>query len=121
MGAGGNEISSCAAGASKVYAPSPFCTAWGIEFRHERAREARRERRLGETPEKAMEEERGREGERESKREEISAGWMGWCNTVIANNGTTMRVHVSRADREIDLRKETPAIGRPPTAAVVMN
>jgi len=42
MGAGGNEISSCAAGASKVCAPSPFCTAWGIEFRHERAREARR-------------------------------------------------------------------------------
>lgn len=56
MGAGGNEISSCAAGASKVCAPSPFCTAWGIEFRHERAREARRERRLGETPEKATEE-----------------------------------------------------------------
>lgn len=120
MGAGGNEISSCAAGASKVCAPSPFCTAWGIEFRHERAREARRERRLGETPEKATEEQR-EEREGGSKREEISAGWMGWCNTVIANNGTTMRVHVSRADREIDLRKETPAIGRPSTAAVVMN
>jgi len=43
---------------------------------------------------------------------------MGWCNTVIANNGTTMRVHVSRADREIDLLKEKLAIERPSTAAV---
>lgn len=62
---------------------------------------------------------RKQEGERETEREreETFAGWMGWCNTVIANNGATMRVHVSRADREIDLRKETPvrhrtAIGR---------
>lgn len=62
---------------------------------------------------------RNRESERESERGEISAGWMGWCNAVIANNGTTMRVHVSRADREIDLRKETPAVGWPLTAVVV--
>lgn len=66
---------------------------------------------------------RKRRREREGKgaggreREETFAGWMGWCNAVIANNGATMRVHVSRADREIDLRKETPvrhrtAIGR---------
>jgi len=114
MGAGGNEISSCAAGASKVCVPSLFCTAWGIEFRHERAREvpAREEtwRDAGESDrERKRERERDREKQREEK--EISAGWMGWCNTVIANNGTTMRVHVSRADREIDLRKETPVIG----------
>lgn len=47
MGAGGNEISSCVAGASKVCAPSPFCTAWGIEFRHERARRLPRSRLRG--------------------------------------------------------------------------
>lgn len=64
---------------------------------------------------------RKRRRNRGSEREEISAGWMGWCNTVIANNGTTMRVHVSRADREIDLRKETPAMARLSTAAVVMS
>ena len=47
MGAGGNEISSCVAGASKVCAPSPFYTAWGIEFRHERARRLPRSRLRG--------------------------------------------------------------------------
>lgn len=106
MGAGGNEISSCVAGASKVCAPSPFYVAWGIEFRRERARgelslsrergDCRRGARSGEDREKGV-------AGRQTRRERPLAGWMGCCNTVIANNGTTMRVYVSPADREIDL------------------
>lgn len=40
MGAGGNEISSCVAGASKVCSlPLRFSRTGGIEFRHEGERE----------------------------------------------------------------------------------
>lgn len=84
MGAGGNEISSCVAGASKVCSlPLRFSRAGGIEFRHEGEREGG-----GCSVASAM------DGEDEERK---ASGWlwMGCRNTVIANNGTTMRVYVS--------------------------
>lgn len=127
MGAGGNEISSCAAGASKVCAPSPFCTAWGIEFRHERAREPRRERRSGETPEKAAERARGnevedeetggRERDRESERRPSPAGWAGV--TLLLPIMARLCACMSRGliEKLIYEKKRPSAIGRPSAVA----
>lgn len=52
--------------------------------------------------------ERG-EGEREQERQETYAGWMGWCNTVIANNGTTMRESHGPIEKLIYEKKSTSA------------
>lgn len=103
----------------------PLCSArpGELSFAMRERERPRRERRLGEMLEKATETERQRASERvrggQREGKEISAGCMGWCNTVIANNGTTMRVHVSRADQEIDLRKETPVIGHRLPSSIV--
>ena len=75
MGAGGNEISSCVAGASKVCAhPLRSASAWGIEFRHERARRLPRSRLRRDRESPGVLRERAPPDERDEERK--SSGWL---------------------------------------------